>query len=77
MKYSSWEDCVVKRKGLFSDLFTPYSMIQDKLAAHEKAYFQKILFQTASPVELSNALLFLAKHLSLYYQEKVVIVIDE
>ncbi|QTA81713.1 AAA ATPase-like domain-containing protein, nuclease domain-containing [Desulfonema limicola] len=79
VKHLNWEHCLSSLKYVIYDEFTKhrYLMEGDSLFPDEKIFFQKALERSLSQDECHNALKYLSKCLSRYYNMPVVILIDE
>ena len=79
VKFDSWEETVVKIRGLLQKEFGRHQELlgSSKLAEYEKAYFAKVLKEEASEVEMSEALERLSQMLATHYGKAPIIIIDE
>ena len=79
VKFDSWEETVVKIRGLLQKEFGRHQELlnSSKLAEYEKAYFAKVLKEEASEVEMSEALERLSQMLATHYNKAPIIIIDE
>ena len=79
VKFDSWEETVVKIRGLLQKEFGRHQELlnSSELAEYEKAYFAKVLKEEASEVEMSEALERLSQMLSTHYGKAPIIIIDE
>lgn len=79
VKFDTWEATIGKIRGLVQEEYGRHQEIidSDKISAHEKKYFEKMLDGTANEVELTSALDKLSKMLDAYYGKAPVIIIDE
>ena len=79
VKFDSWEETVVKIRGLLQKEFGRHQELlnSSELAEYEKAYFTKVLKEEASEVEMSEALERLSQMLATHYGKAPVIIIDE
>ena len=79
VKFDSWEETVVKIRGLLQKEFGRHQELlnSSELAEHEKAYFAKVLKEEAPEVEMSEALERLSQMLATHYGKAPIIIIDE
>ena len=79
VKFDSWEETVVKIRGLLQKEFGRHQELlnSSELAEYEKAYFAKVLKEEASEVEMSEALERLSQMLATHYGKAPIIIIDE
>ena len=79
VKFDSWEETVVKIRGLLQKEFGRHQELlnSSELAEYEKAYFSKVLKEEASEVEMSDALERLSQMLATHYGKAPIIIIDE
>jgi len=79
VKFDSWEETVVKIRGLLQKEFGRHQELLNSsvLAEYEKAYFAKVLKEEASEVEMSEALERLSQMLATHYGKAPIIIIDE
>ena len=79
VKFDSWEETVVKIRGLLQKEFGRHQELlnSSELAEYEKAYFAKVLKAEASEVEMSEALERLSQMLAAHYGKAPIIIIDE
>ncbi|AOZ95528.1 ATPase AAA family [Butyrivibrio hungatei] len=73
----NFDDMTQQFSIVLSELYGRFRFLRDNLAEDEIAFFDKALNKSLSNVELQFSLKTLSKYLSNYYQEKVVILIDE
>jgi len=78
-KETKWELCLELIISEICDVYTEhiYLLENSKLADNEKEEFKRILYKKASISEYQNSLKKLSKYLYNYYNQKVVILIDE
>lgn len=78
-KYSSFEYLREGLSNIFSKLFIEHEYCLNSTKLHEidKEYFNSIINKKASIVELSSSLRQLCEYVHNYYDEKVIILIDE
>ena len=79
VKFDSWEETVVKIRGLLQKEFGRHQELlnSSELAEYEKVYFAKVLKEEASEVEMSESLERLSQMLATHYGKAPVIIIDE
>ena len=79
VKFDSWEETVVKIRGILQKEFGRHQELlnSSELAEYEKAYFAKVLKEEASEVEMSEALERLSQMLATHYGKAPIIIIDE
>ncbi|MCF0134374.1 MAG: AAA family ATPase [Blautia sp.] len=79
VKFDSWQASLEKIRSLLQTEFGRHAELlsSDKLAAYEKAYFEKILSGTASEVDLTSSLAMLSQMLAEHYGRAPIIIIDE
>lgn len=78
-KHLRLSDLEMSLKSLMSDLYLEhrYCLGNNELHIVEKEYYNKILNKSANMVELGESLSKLSKYLYNFYNEKVIILIDE
>ena len=79
VKFDSWEETMVKIRGLLQKEFGRHQELLNSsaLAEYEKTYFAKVLKEEASEVEMSEALERLSQMLATHYGKAPIIIIDE
>ncbi len=79
VKFGSWEETVVKIRGLLQKEFGRHQELLSscELAEYEKVYFAKVLKGEVSEVEMSEALERLSQMLAAHYGKAPIIIIDE
>jgi hypothetical protein len=79
VKFDSWEETVIKIRGLLQKEFGRHQELlgSSELAEYEKVYFAKVLKEEASEVEMSEALERLSQMLATHYGKAPIIIIDE
>ncbi len=79
IKDDTWESCFESLKMLVQEEYSRhyYLLQSQKLMPHEKEYYQKILDLTGTLSDYTHSLEKLLIFLSRYYDERVVILIDE
>lgn len=73
----TFEKCIDKMKNLLAELFAKNKFLLDSLDKQEEMIFEKIWLGTGSEADFSMCLKTLAKYLEKYYNQKVIILIDE
>ncbi|SFB41613.1 AAA family ATPase, partial [Clostridium frigidicarnis] len=78
-KHSSFENFNAGLRSLLSKLYQEhkYCLDSDKIDHIDKEYFNSIMNKKADIIDLSNTLKRLSEYLSVYYDKKVIILIDE
>ncbi len=79
LKELSYESFLRKMKKLVQLEFERHDRVlqSDKVTRTEKRFFDSVLNDTAHPEEYSDALFFLSRCLTRYYEKRTVILIDE
>ncbi len=79
IKETTWKNCLEKIKQLIVDAYLThdYLLHSPLLKTEEKNYFHRIIEWQGSSVDYGNSLEKLLHFLSRYYEERVVILIDE
>lgn len=79
VKFTNWQDTLEKLALVLQAEYSRHRDIlnSNKLSAFDCEYYNKIMNCTASKVELTEALGRLSSMLSLVYEEKILILIDE
>ena len=79
LKDSDWETCLGKIKYLIKSEYLKhkYLLSSPKLEPEEKDYFKKIIESRGDKGDYENSLQMLMIYLSRFYEERVVILIDE
>lgn len=76
-KHSKFENFIESFKYKISSLYQSFYYLFDFLNDAEKKYFDNVVNRQSSIVELQISLLKLSEYLKEYYNEKVIILIDE
>lgn len=76
IKADSAEEMKSKLKNLISDLFEQYKYLRDKLSERDRINFDKIYFGEEEG-NYSNSLKNLCKYLKEYYNQEIILLIDE
>ncbi|SFB45948.1 AAA family ATPase, partial [Clostridium frigidicarnis] len=78
-KHSSFENLKVGLRNLLSKLYVEheYCLNSNKIHNIDKDYYNSIINKKADIVDLSDTLKRLSEYLSVYYDKKVIILIDE
>ena len=76
VKGNSWEECLKNLKELMKDLYSENLFVRDSLNIIEQRDFDKIAFMEENG-NFQGALKYLTKYLCDYYNEKVIVLIDE
>ena len=79
IKATNWEKCYDDFKIVISDLYKTHKYIlkSEGLDENEKNIFKSIINSTASQSELENSLVNLSKYMKNYFDEDVIILVDE
>lgn len=79
VKENTYEKTVERIRESIRELYLKFIFLKDcgVLAEGEKVYFDRILIDTASEVDITSALHQLSKFLCHYYGKKVIILLDE
>lgn len=79
VRHRTWPDMVEKFRFLLSDLYDKYAYLMEipGFSRAERRYFQHIHDGLASPVEMEAALRRLMDMMKRYYQQPVVLLLDE
>lgn len=77
LKYGTWKEMLVEIQFLISELFYSYQFLLKDLNEFDVPFFKNIIMKNANISELSNSLKLLSRMLQDYYQQKVVILMDE
>ena len=77
-KKNTYEEFILSFKGIISDLYEKYEYLlgSDKIKNVDKEYFERCL-NKKEDIELYYALSNLCKMLETYYDEKVIVLLDE
>lgn len=73
----TWEALYERIEIIMQELYRKFIYIQEKLEKTERDFFQAILNKSASQGEEEQALSELSKYLERYYNQKVILLIDE
>jgi len=78
-KKNDWDSCYKLIKNEIIRLYSQYDFLLEKniLKRHEKNTYEKILDSTADQVDYESSILQLSEFLYRYYNQKVIILIDE
>ncbi|HEY4534189.1 MAG TPA: AAA family ATPase, partial [Fusobacterium sp.] len=76
IKEKTWEDCRKKIKRIVSNLYNKYENIRPFLNQRDLKIFDDIWLEQSESSD-SNSIKDLSEYLSKYYQQKVIILIDE
>lgn len=76
-KHNNFENFIEMFRHKISSLYSSFNFLNDSLDDIEKRYFNDILYRKSSQSELEISLFKLSEYLNKYYNEKVVILIDE
>jgi predicted AAA-ATPase/PD-(D/E)XK nuclease superfamily protein len=78
VKENTWDLAYRKICSLVSQLYQQHkSALTKSLSEDEKKYFQKIIEKTADSIDVSESLKRLSLFLSVHYQQRVIILLDE
>jgi len=79
IKENTYEKTIERLRECIRELFYKFIFLKDSTALldAEKAYFDRIVMDTASEVEMTSALHQLSKFLCQYYGKRVIILLDE
>ena len=77
LKGDTWEKCFENLKKTMYKIFNKYEFVREKLNIVEKRQFDKIWEMRDSKQSFKTSLLDLSNYLNKYYEEKVIILIDE
>ena len=77
LKCGTWEEMLGEIQFFVSELFYSYQFLLKDLNEFDVPFFKNIIMKKANLSELSNSLKLLSRILKEYYQQKVVILIDE
>ena len=79
VKDTRLEDAIERIREIIRSAFRKKQFLRDSdvLAAEEKAYFDRILSDKASEVDVTSSLYHLSDYLYRYYGKKVIILLDE
>lgn len=79
VKFRTWEDTLVRLRMIFSDEANRHGELRESEKCNEsdKRYFQKLLSQELSAVELSSAFVILSRMLHAHYGVPPIIIVDE
>lgn len=79
VKFDSWEATFSKLKSLLQEEFGRHGELADsiKLADYEKAFYDKVIAEEVSEVELASSLEKLSQMLTKHYGKAPIIIIDE
>ena len=76
LKGDTWEECLKRLKLFIFDLYVEFEYIREKMNEWDKRKFEKVLYEKED-ADYIMSLKFLADSLYKYYEEKVIILIDE
>ena len=76
LKGDTWEECLKRLKLFIFDLYVEFEYIREKMNEWDKRKFEKVLYENED-ADYIMSLKFLADSLYKYYEEKVIILIDE
>ncbi|MGL4911789.1 MAG: AAA family ATPase [Romboutsia sp.] len=76
-KHSSFENFIEAFRHKMSDLYLSFKFLLNEIDDISKDYFNDILYRKSSIPELEISLLKLSEYLNKYYNQKVIILIDE
>jgi len=79
VKTDNWTNCYQYFQNIISKLYFNFSFLGEgkTLSEYEKTIFDNVLYKRANQVDLENSLINLSEFLYKYYQQNVVILIDE
>ncbi len=79
VKETNWDKCLEKFKDLISELYQKHrNLLQsDKLEQNDKQIIENIILKTANDAEFKGSLKKLSYYLKKYYNQKVIILVDE
>ena len=77
LKGDTWKKCFENLKKTMYKIFNKYEFVREKLNIVEKRQFDKIWEMRDSKQSFKTSLLDLSNYLNKYYEEKVIILIDE